>query len=49
MNNEELIRNLIRASIQRAVQESVAAAFVLIAFATLLAIAKPVRQDTTDV
>lgn len=36
MNNEELIRKLIRGSIQRAVQESVAAVFVLVAFATIL-------------
>ena len=36
MNNEELIRNLIRGSIQRAIQESVAAVFVLIAFAASL-------------
>lgn len=36
MNNEELIRNLIKGSIQRAIQESVAAIAVLIAFAALL-------------
>lgn len=37
MNNEELIRKLIRGSIQRAIQESAAAVFVLIAFAAILA------------
>lgn len=37
MNNEELIRKLIKGSIQRAVQESAAAVFVLIAFAWILA------------
>lgn len=37
MNNEELIRKLIRDSIKRAIQESAAAVFVLIAFATILA------------
>jgi hypothetical protein len=37
MNNEELIRRLIKGSIQRAVQESAAAVFVLIAFAAILA------------
>ena len=36
MNNDELIRNLIKGSIQRAIQESVAAVFVLIAFAAIL-------------
>lgn len=37
MNNEELIRKLIRGSIQRAIQESVGAVLVLIAFAFILA------------
>lgn len=37
MNNDELIRELIRASIQRAIQESAAAVFVLVAFAAILA------------
>ena len=37
MNNEELIRKLIKGSIQRAIQESAAAVFVLIAFAAILA------------
>jgi len=37
MNNEELIRKLIKSSIQRAIQEGAAAAFVLIAFAAILA------------
>lgn len=37
MNNEELIRKLIKDSIQRAIQESVAAVIVLIAFAAILA------------
>ena len=37
MNNEVLIRKLIKGSIQRAVQESAAAVFVLIAFAAILA------------
>lgn len=37
MSNEELIRKLIQGSIQRAVQESVAAAVVLVAFASILA------------
>lgn len=37
MNNEELIRKLIRGSIQRAIQESVGAVIVLIAFAAILA------------
>ena len=36
MNNEELIRKLIKGSIRRAIQESVAAVIVLIAFATIL-------------
>src|SRR5688572_7381429 len=36
MNNESLIRNLIKGSIHRAIQESVAAVFVLVAFAALL-------------
>lgn len=36
MNNEELIRQLIKGSIQRAVQESVAGVIVLIAFAAML-------------
>lgn len=36
-NNEELIRKLIKESIQRAVQESAACIFVLIAFAAILA------------
>ena len=37
MDNEELIRKLIKSSIRRAIQESVAAVFVLIAFAAILA------------
>ena len=37
MNNEELIRKLIKGSIQRAVQESAAAVLVLVAFAAILA------------
>jgi hypothetical protein len=37
MNNEELIRKMIKGSIKRAIQESAAAVFVLIAFAALLA------------
>ena len=37
MNNEELIRVLIRGSIQRAIQESAAAVFVLVAFGAILA------------
>ena len=37
MTNEELIRTLIKGSIQRAIQESAAAVFVLIAFAAILA------------
>lgn len=37
MNNEELIRKLIKGSIRRAVQESIAAIFVLVAFAAILA------------
>lgn len=37
MKNEELIRRLIKGSIQRAVQESAAAVFVLVAFAAILA------------
>ena len=37
MNNEELIRKLIKGSIQRAIQESVAVVLVLVAFATILA------------
>jgi hypothetical protein len=37
MNNETLIRKLIKDSIQRAIQESAAAVFVLIAFAAFLA------------
>jgi hypothetical protein len=36
MNNEKLIRQLIKGSIQRAIQESVAALFVVIAFAAFL-------------
>jgi hypothetical protein len=36
MNNETLIRRLIRGSIQRAIQESVAALFVLMFFGALL-------------
>lgn len=36
MNNEPVIRNLIRGSIQRAIQESVAALFVLLAFGAIL-------------
>ncbi len=36
MNNEAVIRKLIRGSIQRAIQESVAALVVLIAFGTIL-------------
>ena len=36
MNNEELIRKLIKGSIQRAIRESAAAVFVLIAFAAIL-------------
>lgn len=36
MHNEDLIRNLIKGSVQRAVQESVAAVFVLAAFAAIL-------------
>ncbi len=37
MSNEELIRKLIRGSIQRAIQESAAAVFVLLAFGAILA------------
>jgi hypothetical protein len=37
MTNEELIRKLIKGSIQRAIQESMAAVIVLIAFAAILA------------
>jgi hypothetical protein len=37
MNNEQLIRQLIKGSIQRAITESVAAVVVLIAFASILA------------
>ena len=37
MTNEKLIRKLIKGSIQRAIQESVAAVIVLIAFAAVLA------------
>jgi hypothetical protein len=37
MDNEELIRKLIKGSIRRAIQESVAAVIVLIAFAAILA------------
>ena len=37
MNNEELIRKLIKGSIHRAIQESAAAVLVLIAFAVTLA------------
>ncbi len=37
MNNEELIRKLIRGSIQRAIQESVGAVIVIVAFAAILA------------
>jgi len=37
MNNEELIRKLIKDSIQLAIQESAAAIFVLVAFAAILA------------
>lgn len=36
MNNEALVRNLIRGSLQRAVQESIGALIVLIAFGALL-------------
>ena len=36
MNNERLIRKLIRGSLQRAIQESVAALIVLIAFGAIL-------------
>lgn len=36
MNNEDLIRKLIKGSIQRAIQESAAALFVLIAFGAIL-------------
>ena len=36
MNNEDLIRKLIKGSIQRAIQESVAALVVLIAFGAIL-------------
>ena len=36
MNNEQLIRNLIKGSIHRAIQESVGALIVLIAFGTIL-------------
>ncbi len=36
MTNENLIRNVIKGSIQRAIQESVAAIIVLIAFSTIL-------------
>jgi len=37
MNNEELIRRLIKGSIQRAIQESAAAVIVLLAFGAILA------------
>jgi len=37
MNNEELIRRLIKGSIQRVIQESVAAVIVLLAFGAILA------------
>ena len=37
MTNKELIRQLIKGSIQRAVQESVAAIIVMIGFAAILA------------
>ena len=40
MNNEKLIRNLIKGSIQRAIQESAAAVVVLSAFAAILAHSK---------
>ena len=36
MNNEDLIRKLIKSSIHRAIQESAAAIFVLIAFGAIL-------------
>src|SRR5438552_3285540 len=37
MKNEELIRKLIKGSVQRAIRESAAAFFVLIAFTAILA------------
>jgi hypothetical protein len=37
MNNELLIRHLIKGSIQRAIQESIAAVIVVVAFAAILA------------
>ncbi len=48
MQNEELIRKLIRGSIQRAIQESAAAVLILIAFAAILRTASLDRRDTTD-